>query len=271
MKKIKFDYNERANALLDRFGAQPGGLYKKVLPTMAGPMHCAVYDNWTARKFDYRHIERAASVVTGDPSVGLSPISGKWNRHGNNPPTQQDLTDLFTDYARICPLPAAAQALFNGCSSTLREGLGGPPQALHLSYMYRDADNYKTSGDAYIALANAGEQELRQLLWSMDINDATLSFIPGQLGLSDLQDGRWDEDCDHPWHEVTSMAIRPLDESPALELLDMPQVATRAKQIVAVLGWDEMWRPGWNEAMLERQGKCLSQMQNLQNRRERAS
>ena len=83
-----------------------------------------------------------------------------------------------------------------------------PSHTLILSYMYRDASNYKqhtniTITGAYSAL------DLATLLTVLHANSD--GFVPNQIGLFNLQD-RMNSDIsedDHIWHEPTYLSVKP--------------------------------------------------------------
>jgi hypothetical protein len=73
--------------------------------------------------------------------------------------------------------------------------------------MYRDADNYK----AHTAIVLQGRitvADANQIVKGLYEGEA---FIPGQIGLPDLQgsltqwDG-WNEETDHPFHDITRIS-----------------------------------------------------------------
>jgi hypothetical protein len=73
-------------------------------------------------------------------------------------------------------------------------------------YMYRDADNYKKTGSVVLAGRMSADQ-VRTL--NASLSDSEF-FIPGQVGLKDLQGefehgGGWDEESDHVWHTIEAV------------------------------------------------------------------
>lgn len=80
---------------------------------------------------------------------------------------------------------------------------GSGPNTL-INYMYRDASNYKKTNVAVLR----GRISLEQIGLIQSSLDDDEFFIPGQVGLKDLQGefehgGGWDEDDDHVWHTIS--------------------------------------------------------------------
>lgn len=96
-----------------------------------------------------------------------------------------------------------------------------------LSYLYRDACNYKTFSEVIIA-GTMGVTEIQPFL--MD----GLLFIPSEIGLPNLQPEDLTED-DHVWHEVES--LRPTQ--------DAPTIAMDAAALIAACKTAN--QAGWNE------------------------
>lgn len=93
----------------------------------------------------------------------------------------------------------------------------------NVSYMYRDAGNWK----AHESVVVAGHLDMDDLLACCFTKEF---FIPSQVGLTDLQDKMegFPNDLDHVWHELSS--VEGTDEPPTIEatageLLNRFQVA----------------------------------------------
>lgn len=107
-------------------------------------------------------------------------------------------------------------------------------------YEYRDGGNNKISSQIILegAITEATLQSvLTRARTDPDANTEFGGFIPGQIGLPDLQgkydgDGRWNSDLDHPMHEILS--IEPTDEAS----VDRPVDAETFGQMVATIAWD---------------------------------
>jgi len=120
-----------------------------------------------------------------------------------------------------------------------------PMQNTKVSYLYRDGGNNKISRDVVIAGAMTSSQIA--MFWEKcdrEIDDHP-SFVPGQIGLPDLQAGDegkypWIEDIDHPWHIL--QAIEHTDEEPTIRL-SAEDLASELEEIEKVEGWDRDHRP----------------------------
>lgn len=96
-----------------------------------------------------------------------------------------------------------------------------------ISYLYRDACNYKVFNDAVIA----GRLSLDQL--TPYLKDRTF-FIPSEVGLPDLQPNEFSPD-DHIWHEIESIE----------ETSDVPTVDITATNMLE--NFKQACKSDWNE------------------------
>ena len=96
-----------------------------------------------------------------------------------------------------------------------------------VSYLYRDACNYKTF-DTVIIAESLDIAEIRPFLVD------GLLFIPSEIGLPNLQPKELTED-DHVWHEVET--LRPTQ--------DAPTIAMDAAALIAACKTAN--QAGWNE------------------------
>ena len=81
-----------------------------------------------------------------------------------------------------------------------------PTANTRLSYLYRDADNYKQAMSVVFKGPLSLEQAER-LVQALDDEDG---FVPSAVGLPDLQEGMstpWDPEVDHPFHELDGLAL----------------------------------------------------------------
>jgi hypothetical protein len=79
-------------------------------------------------------------------------------------------------------------------------------------------------------------------------------FVPGQIGLPDLQinfnEGMtfWDDERDHPFHEIDEVA--PVDTLPAgTMVLNSMTARDLAEAAAGILSWDAEYRPDFHGAM----------------------
>ena len=99
-----------------------------------------------------------------------------------------------------------------------------------ISYLYRDAGNYK----AYHDLVICGKLTLAQVALYLDSGEF---FIPSQVGLPDLQaELGTPTDDDHVWHHLPSDAFTPTETSPTVRLTART-LLTRFRR-AHTAGWD---------------------------------
>lgn len=121
-----------------------------------------------------------------------------------------------------------------------------------ISYMYRDGSNFKTTHSVVLA----GALDDRQIRDAMDprAGGDEPEFIPGQIGLPDLQDGfngpsMWVDDRDHPWHILIRI------EQTSAEPTHTPSNGTAMPTAVEFLDrlgtteWDEEHLPAFHPMM----------------------
>ena len=83
-----------------------------------------------------------------------------------------------------------------------------------ISYLYRDADNYKQYNECIIAGALSAKQ-IRAILDCCDMGEY---FIPGQVGLPERRFDTYDPQADHCWFELGADSFSETRESPAIAL-----------------------------------------------------
>lgn len=88
-----------------------------------------------------------------------------------------------------------------------------------ISYLYRDADNYKVYNECVIE----GELTEQQIETIMDCCDCGEYFIPGQVGMPECKFDECDSEADHCWFELSrdgfEQTSRPADISLTAEQL----------------------------------------------------
>jgi hypothetical protein len=102
--------------------------------------------------------------------------------------------------------------------------------SIALDYLYRDAANWKTSEFAYLAGDLTDEQ-----IETLNELAGEPVFIPGQIGLPDLQEnlGSLDENS-HVWHEIVSVERSGFAPTVGATAQEFYEAATRGQQ-------DDFW------------------------------
>lgn len=115
-----------------------------------------------------------------------------------------------------------------------------------LFYEYRDGANYAVTSAAILAgeISEADEARLRAGL------DEGGMFIPGQIGLPDLQDSfvtpsEWSDKYDHPWHRMLDITVT--DYEPTLPV-SLAEIIEKIESVT----WDNDYRPPFFDVMEER-------------------
>jgi hypothetical protein len=255
MKKTpsRFDFKASCEAMLRHMGAAKGSHYDWVIPTVAGPLQCTAYFDWLACAFDD---VGAARAKVGHGS--LNPFSGKWNWMYDKP-GPQELHHLYAQLAQVITPSDEVAAMMREYARAL--GVIDSRAAINtrLRYLYRDAENHKVGAEVVFQGCYRASEDLAPLLMAMDQSEGTPSFIPGQVGLADLQDSfqgcesRWDPESDHPWHEVTH--IEPVLDTRAGPT-DARSIVEFSRDLAAValgVGWDDAYLPSNYAVMKARQ------------------
>ncbi len=254
-KKQKFDFKAACEAMLRRLGATTGTHHDLAIPTVAGLLQCTPYADWLACAFDD---VQAARAKVGHGT--LNQFSGKWNWMYDKP-GPHDLAHLYTQLASVLSPGAEAAKLLDEYTHATR-GLHCDGEInTRLSYMYRDADNYKVGRTVVFAGRYRLSEDLVPLVMALDHWEGESSFIPGQIGLSDLQDSfqgcesRWDPERDHPWHTVTGIVPVAAQEFPATDCRSIFEFTQDVIRVVTGDGWNEAYLPPSYPAMKERQDR----------------
>lgn len=123
---------------------------------------------------------------------------------------------------------------------------------LLVTYTYRDADNYRTS----LVVAVPGGADNKAIDDLFGRLDAEGGFVPGQIGLPDLQmnfnEGMtfWDEERDHPFHEIDDISVVSAVPSGTM-VLNAISAELLIGNAAAVTKWDDAYRPDFHGAMAE--------------------
>jgi hypothetical protein len=104
-----------------------------------------------------------------------------------------------------------------------------------ISYMYRDAGNYKQFRDV-VAAGRITREQFDRFVENLDEG---FRFVPGQVGLPDLQgmfDDGWDDDLDHPYHELLTITF-------TSAAADVAPTAEELAEALATTAWDPVYLP----------------------------
>lgn len=77
-----------------------------------------------------------------------------------------------------------------------------------ISYLYRDADNYKVHNECIVE----GELSKEQIRSIMDCCDMGEYFIPSQVGMPERKFDEYDEEADHCWFEISEEGFERTDQ-----------------------------------------------------------
>lgn len=99
-----------------------------------------------------------------------------------------------------------------------------------LQYMYRDGANWKQLGRTVFS----GRITREDVVAIVDALHDGEWFIPGQIGLEDLQEG-WDPQYDHPFHSICCFELT-LESANDGEIGDFVKAFTTVK-------WKKRYRP----------------------------
>ncbi|MBK1666601.1 hypothetical protein CKO28_00905 [Rhodovibrio sodomensis] len=129
--------------------------------------------------------------------------------------------------------------------------LGAPVDASDrntaITYEYRDGANYHTQR-TYIVAGGLSAAEIDEISLRLDEGEY---FIPGQVGLPDLQDSfvgcasHWDPQLDHPWHLLGEIESTP---KPATVALEARELLRRFREVQ----WDDSYKPPFYDEMRQR-------------------
>lgn len=108
-----------------------------------------------------------------------------------------------------------------------------------IPYLYRDGDNYKSTG---VLLADGAITET-QVAAMRDVLDVDDRFIPAQLGLPHLGVGMigFPDDSDHTWHELGVDEITTSTDARPSEVIEVGDITVFVDRFVAAgaQGWDD--------------------------------
>ena len=251
-KKSSFDFEAACTRMLMMAGAKENGtsFAKLGLETIAGPMDCSPYEDWLACRFV--DVEKAKQVIGAS---SLNPFSGKWNWHYTKP-TPTDLIGLQSVIAHVAMPSGDVKEIVDSYEAGCKE-LRAPSDIL-VCYQYRDADNYKVARGVCFRGGPFGSGTLQSMLFAMDRPFGPPMFIPGLVGLDDLQDSfeggesQWDPERDSPWHEFLSIESIPVGRGQNYADGDFTEFVERVQMQGLISGWDESYRPSFYPVMAAR-------------------
>ena len=101
-----------------------------------------------------------------------------------------------------------------------------------ISYLYRDADNYKVHNECVVE----GELTKEQIQSILDCCDMGEYFIPSQVGMPEKKFDEYDAEADHCWFEISEDGFERTDQ-PA----DIPLTAEKLVENFTVRKgkWDD--------------------------------
>lgn len=77
-----------------------------------------------------------------------------------------------------------------------------------ISYLYRDADNYKVHNECVVE----GELSKEQIQSILDCCDMGEYFIPSQVGMPEKKFDEYDAEADHCWFEISEDGFERTDQ-----------------------------------------------------------
>lgn len=261
VKRQKFDFKAACEAMLRRLGATAGTYHDLVIPTVVGPLQCTPYADWLACAFDD---VQAARARVGHGT--LNPFSGKWNWMYDKP-GPQDLVHLYEQVSRVVVPQGEVGAMLNRYAKELQALDSRCDINTRLTYMYRDADNYKVGAEVVFEGRYRLAEDLAPMLLALDSSVGTPSFVPGQVGLKDLQDrfqgceSRWDPERDHPWHEVTGLEPVLAAQAAPTDERSIFQFGRDVIRVCVAEGWSDAYLPPSYPAMKARQDRYDKEQQ----------
>jgi hypothetical protein len=253
-----FEFMSACDRTFSLFGAayeEKDHPYAWTFDTGAGALYCHAIEDGAFCRF--AHPDRAKAIIGAG---SLNPYSGKWNWHYNKPGLDE-LLDLQRHLIRVVRVPQCVDNMVMAYQEAL-SGLGSPKTDTVLAYQYRDATNNTISSEVRLCgqpdTWDVGNR-LRALLMLLERSSGNISFIPGQLGLPDLQEtfgeckGHWDSELDQPWHSFTG--LRPIRKdalSEQVPLMSYDQFTKNLVQLTTGPGWDETYLPPSHPRMTRR-------------------
>lgn len=201
-------------------------------PFEAGKHNACFYARYFCGEFDkvitgeeYNHLRETEEIYAHD-TLDFQPIfNGKiYPSLSESAGAQLSLFGYYYDDDRRT-VPSKAELAVAGIELTMNT---------KLSYLYRDADNYKVWNEC--VLEGTLTQEQKQKI--LDSRFDGEWFIPHLVGLPEKQFDEWDEQSDHPYFE--------LDENSFEEVALAPTVKMKAVDLVSA--FERCSQTEWTES-----------------------
>ena len=173
---------------------------------------------------EYRRLEETGELYHGD-TMDYAPIfDGKIypDLAGSSSAQISMFKYHFDDDRRT--VPSKAELAVAGIELTLNT---------KISYIYRDADNYKMQNECVIE-GTLTEDQKQQIL---DCRFDGEWFIPKMVGLPEERFGEWDDQADHPYFELYEHSFEETSLSPTV----------RVKGEDLVTAFKRCYQAGWSE------------------------
>ncbi len=202
-------FEKLCNRAFERLGAVPWpARYCSRFMTLAGPLDATVYDGWIATRFEDVARARALLGVVGEGAI--NPHSGKWNMHFHEHELKRPAEcaqKVFRRLASVLPV----SDLYGADQRVSQQHQYAPDKPSHvvLQYQYRCGEDEPVQ---HSVVFQAGDCAIvfnaRALIYATGAELGETSFVPGQVGLPDLQGDLtcWDPDRDTPFHEITGIS-----------------------------------------------------------------
>lgn len=263
-----------ANTEIEYFYRDKGNYKQHERVVLKGSLDGKQFDEFEKCLVDANGMDRCflAEEVGLDDLRGMMGDHGPWHELSSALWTDERPTSTMTARGFLARLKAIAPKMaklaekMEAGEYESDEENGALRRNTLLSYSYRDGSNNMTSRDVIIEgeITDAQRAVLIELLdrgVDVDTDGRIGDFIPGQVGLPDLQDdfpskGAW-TDNDHPWHMLETIRQTSLpadDDVPSLaevmaKLSDL--MATKASGAEHI--WDEEYRPAFHAEMVARE------------------
>lgn len=83
-----------------------------------------------------------------------------------------------------------------------------------VSYLYRDADNYKVHNEVVLA-GEISEEQIEEIIASLNLGEY---FIPGMVGLPAERFSTYDPEADHDWFELGYESFESTEQRPTVPM-----------------------------------------------------